>query len=469
MAIKQRIHFDSNPEYFMGFLQSSIDEAGIIGSVVYKDRAIEMLLDDADSQKLEKFSELSEKRIAHSLFLGEIQTAHSNEQITPSHVTSKDYAIAPCPQCLLALTNPASEHYLDASLRCSHYNNPASESLQESVSFSPHYNGGDTLLLCDATRIGELFYITQDEVSALLSIEKPTLRVTIQDEELKALTGKNYIKVRAPFSMASALVALNAKESGLPYLFFYDQMPLNAVVAKQNRIIIQDKRALLTPLESFSSQPLINRVLNIAKEAGFAQSLVAYMNSGGIAFYKHDRGNVQKMLSFGAFNQSKVMSELQSNPLKARMLQNFETQHPEIFEKIGIKEDRTLYEFLALLLGLSDESYEALSEKSLEFHGSGGVKIDTFFNDGGLDYTAFMGSVMSFILAGTSSAYLAYSVYEALADSAISTLTQLKSRTHLKHFIMLGDMFENSVLYSRILSKFALEHPFFSKRFALDD
>ena len=91
------------------------------------------------------------------------------------------------------------------------------------------------------------------------------------------------------------------------------------------------------------------------------------------------------------------------------------------------------------------------------------------FNDDGFDFVSFFGSIMSFKLANTDTHYLAYSVFEAFGDMSITTLNQLKTKFKIDNFIIMGDMFDNSVLYSRILSKFGANKPFFSKYYALDD
>jgi len=76
---------------------------------------------------------------------------------------------------------------------------------------------------------------------------------------------------------------------------------------------------------------------------------------------------------------------------------------------------------------------------------------------------------MSFKLALTPKDYLAYSIFEAFADMSVATLMRLKTKYGVEQFVMMGDMFENSVLYSRILSRFSQYNPHFSKGFALDD
>jgi hypothetical protein len=92
-----------------------------------------------------------------------------------------------------------------------------------------------------------------------------------------------------------------------------------------------------------------------------------------------------------------------------------------------------------------------------------------FYSTEGFDYTSFLSSIMSFRLAGAEIHYIVYSIFEAYGDMAITILNQLKSKFNLEHFVMMGDMFGNSVLYSRILSKFQLSNPYFSKAIALSE
>ena len=91
-----------------------------------------------------------------------------------------------------------------------------------------------------------------------------------------------------------------------------------------------------------------------------------------------------------------------------------------------------------------------------------------FFDDKGFDYESFLGSIISFYLAEAEIHYLAYSIFEAFGDMAITSLTQIQKKFHIENFVMMGDMFANNVLYSRILSKFQMQKPYFSKAIALD-
>ncbi|MDX9744180.1 MAG: hypothetical protein RBT59_10205 [Arcobacteraceae bacterium] len=162
-----------------------------------------------------------------------------------------------------------------------------------------------------------------------------------------------------------------------------------------------------------------------------------------------------------------MINELKNDANKSQLLINFEKKHPHIIEKLFATQTNDLFEAIAIILELND-SFERVSDKSLEFRGNGGVKMDTNFTDGGMDYGAFLSTMMSFKLADTPNAYLAYSVFESLADMIISILHQLNTTFKNEHFIMMGNMFENSVVYSRILSKFSLSNPYFSKEIGIN-
>ena len=162
-----------------------------------------------------------------------------------------------------------------------------------------------------------------------------------------------------------------------------------------------------------------------------------------------------------------MLKKMKSSKKRARLLENFSAKYPEILSDLN-SNSYDLFQTIARVLELDDISYNALSNKSLEFRGNGGLKIDMNFKDGGFDYVAMVGSIMSFKLAGVEPHYLAYSIFEAFGDMVISVLGQLKREFKIDNFILMGDMFENSVLFSRILSKFQISKPYFSKEIALD-
>jgi len=470
MAIVQTIEFNSENEYFTGFLQHVIDRSEINGSTVFIDNKIKMVLDDSDEEKLKRFSELATKYLPHSIFLGKIDTTAEDALISGIKFKSKPYDIAPCAFCLEELLDPASPRYLDDTLVCNHYSNSEPLIKNDATLFTPHYTEGCAVLIADTTKIDELFYLTNDEKKALFSIEKPTIKATIKSQELKDITGKNYIYVKSPYNVRSTLFAQNAKDSEIPYIFFQDMNDLKVVVVQENTTIIKASR-VAKELSNLNENSVVNRFLNISNEAGFEKSAIGanISYSGNISFLAKNEYGAKEVIKFNDFILADELNKMQNDEIRTKLLKNFGNKYPQILEILQNNPNYNLYEILSAILELNEHSFEALSDKSLEFRGNGGLKIDMNFIEDRFDYSALIGSVMSFKLAGVESNYLAYSIFEAFGDMTISTLNQLKKEFKTQDIIMMGDMFENSVLYSRILSKAQLSKPFFSREFAISD
>jgi hydrogenase maturation factor HypF (carbamoyltransferase family) len=468
MAIIQEIKFNSDNEYFAGFLQNIITQSGIDGSVNFNDNLITLILDDKDTKGLEKFSELSNKYLPHSIFLGAITTNAKEISNVYTKFISKPYNIAPCPKCLEDLTDPSSPNYLDDSLVCKHYSNDTAFYDNDSTFFTPHYTDGCAVLVADASKIDELFIMTTKEKEVLFSIEKPTIKVTIASDELKELTGKTYINVKAPYNVRSQLFALNAKDSEIPYIFFQDTSDLKIIKIQDNTTIIRASR-VAKQLENLDNDSQINIFLNICNEANYTNIAIganlSYTN--GINFIVKTEVGSKKAINFQEFKSGEVLEGMANDEIRYKLLNNFKAKYPKIIEDIE-QNDYNLFEALCLILDIAKPSFESLSDKALEFRGNGGLKIDMNFDNDKFDYSSLIGSVMSFILAGADTHYIAYSIFEAYGDMTINILNQLKKTFKINNIIMMGDMFENSVLYSRILSKYQLANPFFSKQFALD-
>jgi hydrogenase maturation factor HypF (carbamoyltransferase family) len=470
MAIVQEIVYNSDNTYFAGFLQNIINQSGIKGSVDFKNNIITLTLDDQDSSSLEKFSELSTKYLPHSIFLDKITTNSKDISIKDSNFTSKAYNIAPCPKCLEDLTDPSSALYLDDSLVCKHYNNENAFYDSDSTFFTPHYTDGCAVLVADASKIDQLFIMTDKEKEVLYSIEKPTIKVTIASDELKELTNKTYINIKAPYNVRSTLFALNAKDSDIPYIFFQDTSDLKVIKVQENTTIVKASR-VAKELENLDEDNTINRFLNLCNDANYENVAIganlSYTN--GISFLAKTEVATKKVITFQDFILEELIQQMKDDEIRSKLLSNFSTKYEDRMRKLEESNGIDLFETLCIILDIPKPSFESLSDKALEFRGNGGLKVDIDFSDDKIDYSSIVGSVMSFILAGADTHYIAYSIFEAYGDMTISTLNQLKKTFKINNIIMMGDMFENSVLYSRILSKYQLANPFFSKQFALDD
>ena len=470
MAIVQKIEYNSSNTYFAGFLQYMITESNLNASVTKNKNEIVLKIDDSDTKAITIFSELTGKYLPHSLFLGTIDTLKEDIEVKKSNFKSENYDISLCAKCLEEIQDPSSLHYLDDTLQCNHYSNTPNiiPSIDHNI-FTPNYSQGATLLLTDPSKIDELFIITKDEYQALLSIEKPTIKVTIKDEELKTLTKQQFIDIKSPYNMKSTLAAINAKDSELAYIFFNDLTPSKVTVVQKNITIVRDKK-FSKKLKHFNDDNVLNRFLNIVEETQNPKNAIAANLSvkNGISFLVRNEVASKKVINFDTFNLKNVLEKMSKDSTRATLLKNFKTKFPDNFKDLETN-NYDIYGTLCSILDLQEKNFISLSDKALEFHGNGGLKIDMNFTDDGFDYSSLIGSVISFKLADVDTHYLAYSIFEAYGDMAISTLNQLKKKFKIDNFVMMGDMFENSIIYSRILSKFQLSKPFFSKDIAFDD
>jgi hypothetical protein len=465
MAIVQKITFHAKFEYFAGFLQSIVHQSNLNASITQSGDIIELSIDESDQEAIEKFSKLTQKYLPHSIFFGGVETVQSSQSVTPKEVTSKNYAIAPCPKCLEMLTDPASSEYLNDALICTHYANEG-QFIEDNTNFSPHYTQGDTLLVADATKLDTLFYMTDSEKKALFSIEKPSIKVTIADEDLIAQTKKHYIEIKSAPTVKSTIVALNAKESGIPYLFFNDSYGLKARVIKDDTLLI--RADALESLQTYDEDSVMNRFLNIKQESGFDEAVGGYFGCDCKFEFLTDgkKFPAKKVIVFEGFDANSCVATMREDGIRNVLLNNYKDKFESSYERFVNLETQNLFEAIAAILDMKG-GYEQVSEKALEYRGNGGVKLDTKLVSGGLDTMNFLASVISFKLAGTSTAHIAYSVFESLADLGISVMQQLKQKTEIEHFILYGGMFENSVFYSRIKSKFAMNNPYFAKSIGL--
>jgi len=469
MAIVQKIQYNSDNRYFAGFLQNMLDESSLKGSVSQSKNEITLTIDEPDTKALAVFSELTTNHLPHSLFLGEVKTTQEDVSFDGTTIVSENYDISLCSRCLEKVQDPSSQDYLNDALVCNHYSNNAIDNTPDYNTFTPNFSEGSTLLVVDPTKISDLFIITKDEYQALFSIEKPTIKVTIKDEELKELTGKQFINIKSTYNMKSTLAAINAKDSELSYIFFNDLNPSKVVVVQKNTSIIRDNK-FSKKLEDLHEDNVLNRFLNIVKQTPNSKNAIgAYLSvKNGISFTVLNEVASKKVVTFQEFNLKEVLLQMLNDPIRSKLIKNYAAKFPKKYEDLKLN-DYDVYGTLCVLLDLKEKNFESVSDKALEFHGNGGLKIDMNFTDDGFDYSLLLGSVISFRLADVDTHYLAYSVFEAYGDMTIATLNQLKKKFKIDNFVMMGDMFENSIIYSRILSKFQLSNPFFSKDIAFDD
>lgn len=181
------------------------------------------------------------------------------------------------------------------------------------------------------------------------------------------------------------------------------------------------------------------------------------------SFLYYDGKKVLRIIPPKEFNASNILqdiSELRDG--SDRLVSNLQMSMPEIYKKLEalqIKEGVKLFEAVAILLGLEDESMRGVTKEAMKFVGKGGIQMDTHVKDNRFDYASFLASIISYQLAGVSTSILSYSIFESFGDYFSELIGELKDKTKATEIILCGTHFANQSLFSRMQRNLKMTPP----------
>jgi hypothetical protein len=153
-----------------------------------------------------------------------------------------------------------------------------------------------------------------------------------------------------------------------------------------------------------------------------------------------------------------------------RLVENLAVKLPDVHARLTAlaeEEGTTLFEAVAALLGLEDESVRGVEREALRFIGKGGLQIDTHVRDNRFDHAAMLASIVSYRLAGVDTVLIAYSLFESFGDYFSDILQQIRTKTQAEHFVLCGSRFAQASLYSRMQRNLKLTLPKMNRRFPI--
>jgi hydrogenase maturation factor HypF (carbamoyltransferase family) len=185
----------------------------------------------------------------------------------------------------------------------------------------------------------------------------------------------------------------------------------------------------------------------------------------------YDGKNVLRIVPPKHFDSTNILEEIASlREGSDRLVENLKKQLPAIYAKLEAlqkRDDVKLFEAVAIILGLGDESMKGVSVEAMKFVGKGGIQIDTHVKDNRFDHAAFLASIISYQLAGVSSVILSYSIFESFGDYFYEILSELKGKTKAQEFILCGTHFANQSLFSRMQRNLKLTPPYMAKNYPI--
>ena len=398
------------------------------------------------------------------------------------------------------------------------------------------YTPNTRLMITDAHTLNDLFVLVLEEFNALLSIERPMLRVSLKDERLKSVTKRVSVHCKFADDGVSMLLARELLNAGLSYIGFepadedtqaHYRVDFDVPVRFSNDcelFVVQDHSAfiggerlflgryipdvpprlcvegehIVAPFENGGLTEFADRfdavdaeAVHIAKDDAFESGhskevrFVPEHTAMLSVLAEHDKlaqpsigVHFDKGLRFVYYNGVHIRDIMISEPLRYeglteriaslregsdRLVRNFATSHPQRYEELLSRSgEGDIFEAAAVILGLEHPSYDALLDCALGFLSKGGVQVDARNGEAGFDEAAFLASVMSYVLAGTDRAMLAYSMFESLGDYFGDTLNHIIKETKITRIVLTGRFFANAPLHGRIMRNLGHYAPLFN-------
>ncbi len=193
----------------------------------------------------------------------------------------------------------------------------------------------------------------------------------------------------------------------------------------------------------------------IAEHQLFGQKCIGAYFYEEPSFLYYDGKRVIRLVPPKEFHPAELLQKMATlREGSDRLVVNLKTKRPEIYAKLEALEKRdnvTLFEATAIILGLEDESMRGVAKEALKFIGKGGLQMDTRVRDNRFDHTAFLSSIVSYQLADVDTVLLSYSIFESFGDYFNELLQDIKGKTKAEHIILCGSHFANQSLFSRML------------------
>jgi Zn ribbon nucleic-acid-binding protein len=476
------------------------------------------------------------------------------EEELKSNPLRKDYPLISCVDCGIAMrmTDKRSERFANGKGEYRQLFEVSARALSKGKSVlvktlsgyrlfyrvdEKSYTPDTRLMVTDAHALNELFVLIPEEFNALLSIERPILRVSLKDERLKSVTRAVSVRCKFADDGVSMLLGRELLNTGFSYIGYE---PADEDTQADYRVdfdvpvrfshdcelfVVQDHRAfiggerlflgryipdvpprlcvqgehIVAPFEKGGLTEFADRFDAVDAEAVYIAEGDAFESghSREVRFVpehtamlsvlaEHDKlaqpaigVHFDERLRFMYYDGTRIRDVMVSEPLRYeglteriaslregsdRLMRNFAATYPQRYEALLSRSGNgDIFEAAAVILGLEHPGYETLLDCALGFLSKGGVQVDARNGESGFDEAAFLASVTSYVLAGTDSAMLAYSMFESLGDYFGDTLNHIIKETKITRIVLTGRFFANAPLHGRIMRNLGHYAPLFNK------
>jgi len=330
---------------------------------------------------------------------------------------------------------------------------------------------GSSIICNDYANISEYFIITQSELNALTSVEKPSIRL------------KPKLKFKIEFELTEPFYDVFLPDDKVTLAFcstvenrkviFCNDTNVPRVSAVLDRILILNSAR---DFQSNSSKDEIEMIQSIITEHRLITPSVCAIHLSHSSLSKIFSFNSQvghtKMVEFRnlPYSINEIFDLIKgSDESGEKLIENFKLKNATLYEKLishKFEDEKAhpltqLFATISLILGLSEDksikrASSFLESTAIEFGGKSGPRIDykveKIDNVYTLDLSKAIRSAISFNLAGVDSYLISFGVLDSLADFLATQAEDADGNISIDALFLSGNVFENRQLLLRTLN-----------------
>lgn len=373
----------------------------------------------------------------------------------------------------------------------------------ENVKQLPSMNGVE-VLPTDLSVVERMVVIRENEIKALATLERPSIRCKVNALfAQKEILPTNRVMVRLADEWLVYHVCKRLFAHGVPFLFKAPATLLKAdicvltsltlpVIEPLQVSVLENGEIILVKGKSYASKTLLENMKKFEEPShgAFASIMQEHklFDAKAGCFYLSELYD-DKLMNYssehGMLNLTSVplpssfealFEEIASSSKSSeRLIQNYKETYPEIYaQALHVKIPETLpksiyslWKIIAVVLGLTsdfDKGAQVLIELAEDFGGQKGPRMDYFLQKedalvSDINYIKLIRSGMSFKLAGTDDATLAFGYLQSLAHFISDMSDYYKENLLNEHIALSGSLFAYKRLTEMVYKNLKPNHP----------
>ncbi|MBE0490955.1 MAG: hypothetical protein IBX44_01745 [Sulfurospirillum sp.] len=343
----------------------------------------------------------------------------------------------------------------------------------------------DDILATDLSVVEKMVVIYDNEIKALASLEKPSLRLRLNSlYEAKEILQTTRVNLSLPKDMVIYLLCVALMNRGIGFLAmehlggenFDVQLRCDGIITKipqlcvsvleNGVIIIRDgdgyaNANLKENLKKFEHRAYAQFSSILQEHNLFAQPSICFYHSkthDDMIMHFNDAIGLVELVKFSIqfSNIQEIFDAISSSATGKKMVANYKEQFASIYANAANTQLHALpqniysmWGVLAVILGIAqsvEQGSMAVMENAEDFGGDRGPRIDYFRNDENallsqFNFVAFVRSAMSFKLAGAQKMVLSFGIVEAMSFFIGDLSDYFVQKLNAKDILLAGSLF----------------------------